>query len=258
LVFTTVWRGRTPNELVPTSSASAASGEASVRSRVGLATTSLESKDYRRALAYAQDVLQAAPNDPDARRIRDAAGSMLRRFDEQIARARGLLAAGDASGATTALNAARAIDPDAPAVGELWARAVDQLKTQADAARREAQQARATPPARGNSGNTIQRQSPEPVRIDPPRISAPEPQRAAPRRAPAPEPPSSPAIGAAPPPSRSAIPPEAAAPPPVQAVQPPPKPAEPQVEHREPPPPSRPVETDEAAIRRLVASYARA
>ena len=94
----------------------------------GACTASIESKDYRAALAYADEVLRVSPDDREAIRIRESARAMLTRFDEAIARVGQRLAAGDTDGATSALDSARAIDPSAPIVGELSARLAGQAR----------------------------------------------------------------------------------------------------------------------------------
>ena len=78
------------------------------------------------------------PAEDDAARARSA------RIDAAAANARARLAAGDINGAVSALEAARAIDPAAPAVLELT-RLVNQFRTQADAARRAAELPRQAP-----------------------------------------------------------------------------------------------------------------
>jgi hypothetical protein len=124
----------------------AARVEATVRGRLELATASLEARNYRAALAYAEDVLRIVPDEPEAIRVRDTSRGMLARFDEAIARGDRLLAAGDVNGATEALEDARAIDPAAAAIGELSARLVSRFRSEAEIARQRVQQARATPP----------------------------------------------------------------------------------------------------------------
>jgi serine/threonine protein kinase len=256
----------------PLDTTAAASSQAFVRSRLALATTSLDAKDYRGALAYADEVLRAEPDERDAIRIRGAARAMVKRFDDSIARAGDLLAAGDTDSAATALNTARTIDPAAPVVGELSARLVSQLKTQAEAARRDGQHSRSTP-----SPMTVPhpQDANEPPRLDvqrqrsadePGRMSSPLPQgtRAPVDGALAESPtaqavnraPTNPPTAAAPAPAPRPAPPTEPVP---QAIQPVPPPANSTPERRDATAaPSRTVETDEAGIRRVVATYARA
>ena len=129
--------------------AAPAPAPAPARTQLALAAASVESKNYRAALAYADETLRLAPDTPEAVRIRDAARAMLTRFDNAVTQARERLAAGDRDGATTAFNAARAIDPAAPAIGELSARLAGPFQT-ARGVRREtppSASAPATPPA---------------------------------------------------------------------------------------------------------------
>ena len=109
--------------------------ETLIQSRLEYATANLQSKNYRAALSQSEEVLRLAPNRADAVRVRDEATAMLARFDQAVAKATALLAAGDADGASAAIDAARAIDPAAPAVSELSARLVNQVKSRASVAR---------------------------------------------------------------------------------------------------------------------------
>ena len=182
------------------------------------------------------------PAEDDAARARSA------RIDAAAANARARLAAGDINGAVLALEAARAIDPAAPAVLELT-RLVNQFRTQAEAARRAAELPRQAP-----TPPLPQRQA---TRGSPP----PEGQAAgAPPQAAAP-PPSTPAPEA-PVPAPSATPPVAAPAPvePTPRPTPPPPAPEAPLARREPTPaPAAPANgDDEAAIRRVLATYARA
>jgi protein kinase-like protein len=236
------------------------SSQAFIGTRLELATARLESKDYRGAIAYADQVLGAAPDNREATRILDAARLNLKRFDDAIARTTDLLAAGNTAGAMSALSDARAIDPAATVVGELSARLARQL-SMADTTRRDAQ------PARSPS---VKAQAPAP----PPQV-ANQPARPDVLR---PRPSDEPATLAAPlpPPAASstpqepvAAPPAVVAPPPAGPV-PPPEPA-PSVSQTAPARPETPTErhdaaagpargpeTDDAAIRRVVMTYARA
>jgi serine/threonine protein kinase len=252
-----------------------------VRTRRGLATTSLEAKNYREAVSYADDVLRVAPDDPEATRIRDAARAILARFDHAATRTRERLAAGDLDGATSALNEARSIEPGSPVVSELSAALVAQLRTQAESARRDTTHSRPAPPPPPS-----RQAANEPAREGPRRDSgarAPVPPPAA-TETPAPQP--TPAVQ--PPASTPAPQPPAPEPRPAQPQQPsapsPPAPARPEPQTPAAPAPANPaaagatepsperretggagragavspVETDDAAIRRTVQSYARA
>jgi hypothetical protein len=308
-----VWSGSPlrENDVVP----EPAQSDSTAQSRLALAAARLEAKDFRAAAAYAEEVLQLAPGDAEATRVRDTARGMLARADEAIARAEQLLAAGNVNGASEALEAARSIDPASPAVSAMSARLVSRLRSDADAARLRAQQ---QPPPAGPAGRGATReQTPRPSQpaptagesstptaaaqsTSPPSISA----AASPPPAPASPPTSQPAAavpgasGAAPslpsgaqsPPASGSAAASAPAPqsgqpsapqsPPAQGTAPAPPPAIPPsapansaARGTEPSPvpsdgPARgrgtgaaaPVqaEDDDAAIRRVVATYARA
>jgi serine/threonine protein kinase len=213
--------------------------DAAIQSRLALAQSSLDARNYRAALAYASEVLAIDPQQAGAAKIRDEARGMLARFDAAIAEARQRLTAGDAQGASRAVEAARAIDPAAASVGDLSYQVSELRNRQADA-----QSAARNRPAVGSTG----RQDRAP-RLPSPAPSAGTPPQATPPRAePAPVPP--PVVAEPPPaPARPTPAPETTAP--VPKPEPPaaPPPAVEQKSERE---------DDEAAIRRLVANYARA
>jgi hypothetical protein len=194
-------------------------------------------------------VLRAVPDNADAIRIRDAAAATLKRFDDAMARARDLLAAGDTEGATSALNVARGIDLSSPAVVELSAELVGQLKARAETARREAERSRiaaaplpqrplSNPPPAGREPNSAPTPPRPPVQSEP--VTAP----------PAPEPPLPMPVASAPAPPSLPLPQTAT---PAGAA-------------AETPPGRRPVvaqppgttENDDLDIRKTVATYARA
>jgi hypothetical protein len=110
-------RRTTTQQAAPTIAAT--SPDAGARNIVDLAAASLRAGNYREALQYADDALTRAPNDVDAARIRQQARAVIDRFDEALGRARRLLALGDFDGASAALVAASAIDPQSAAVVEL-------------------------------------------------------------------------------------------------------------------------------------------
>jgi hypothetical protein len=227
-----------------------------------LARASLETKNYRAALAYAAEVLTVDSSNTGAMKIRDEARAMLARFDEAIAEAGRRVAAGDVDGAVGAIERARALDPTAPSVSEISSRLAQQVR------QREAvigTQQRTRPPA--EPATTDESGPPhEPTRSDlrhdaralPPAASPaadPDPPQISHRtEAPAvvPAPTSAPATGA--PPAQAAVP---------EPVALPPKPttpaAPPAAERRESASSTAPpAEDDEAAIRRVIATYVRA
>jgi serine/threonine protein kinase len=252
----------TPQEVPLTQTAQAPGpSDTLVQARLELAETSLKAKDYSGAITYADEVLREVPGHAGATKIREDAQVMLARFDQTLADARRLLAADDAEGARRALERARAIDPSSPALVELSAELVDHFKGQVDAARqrsRAAAQAPVTPPPK-----PIERAASSPA--SPPAQTAPPPVAAPPART---EPVQTP------PPPVTTLPPPAPAPvtrapePAVRPAEPAPRPAEPaptpppvaNAERREraADPPAKPVEDDDAAIRRVIATYGRA
>jgi len=236
----------------PPAAAAVVSSPPSDRSRVDLAVSSLKAHQYREALNYARDALRQFPNDAEAQRVRDEAAAAIARFDESIARGHRLLGAGNLDGASAALQAARDIDPSAPAVATLQDEIVSQYKVLARP-RPEAPRAQA-PPARDAGAERTAPPTPAP---EPSRPAAlPPPAEPAPTEVKPPAPPanqaSSPA--AAPPPATSTV--DAAALPPKPA-----EPAPPATETPAPPavntkPPA--VENDDVQITRVIESWARA
>ena len=163
---------------------------------------------------------------------------MLTRFDAAITEARQRIASGDVSGAARALGTARDIDPTAPSLVEISAR-LNELLRQSPAPSRQAREA----------------DRPEPKR----EASVPAPAQAPPPVAPAPPPPVRPAPEPQPAPVTPVIP--APQTEPVAPPKPAPPPPPPAAERKEPDPAhaaAAQAEQDETALRRLVASYARA
>ena len=265
-----------PREQTTSESVSSSALPAFIRTQLALAAASIESKDYRAALVYADEVLRVAPDDKDATRIRAAARTMLARFDDAIDRADRRLAAGDTEGATIALNAARAIDPAAAAVGQLSARIAGQLQA-GERPRRDAQpqkpaaaaqQSAASVPPPSVAGRTKPADepaavaAPAPAPVTPPATPEPATSRAASSAREIPESRDVPA--AAPPNARAASQPPAAPVPPAPAVVAPspagpaPLPRPESSERREPAAAAPSAESDDTVIRRVVATYARA
>jgi ketosteroid isomerase-like protein len=235
--------------------------EALVQSRLELATASFNARNYRSAITAAGEVLRAAPNHAAATKIRDEAQAMLTRLDESVADARRLVAAGNAEGAARALDAARAIDPNAAGIAEVAAQLVDHYKGQANAAREGEQRARAAqqrPPAapapapRPPAQVTPASPSPSPPNQPAPLNQAPATQAAPPSPAPAVEPPPAPP----PPPPKMVTPP--VTPEPVRRPDPAPATPAPAPPERREPPPAPSAADDESAIRRVIGTYARA
>jgi serine/threonine protein kinase len=239
-----------------------------VRPRLEAAATSLQAAKYRAALVDAEEVLRVVPDQAEAIRIRDAARAMVAGFDNAIATADRLLEAGDVGGAAGAVATARTIDPTAPAVAERSARIADRSRNQSDAARRVVEPSRGASP----SGSGTVRQQPN----EPPRATASPHERAGeppaassqlpPPSAPVPVLPAPPAATTPPPaepppaPAPSAAPRPAAPEPPARTNEAPPRtdaPAASRERDTNPAPPPQ-AEDDESAIRRIVATYARA
>jgi hypothetical protein len=257
-------RSSTPPQISATNSQTASPTRTTVENRLALATASFDARNYRSAAAYAAEVLAIDPNHAAAQKIRGESQAMLAKFDDAVEDARKRIAAGDLSGGARALDAARALDPTAPVLIELTAR-LNELVRRVDA------NARA---AADRAGDRV------PARAEPPPPPAKSTGTAKPASPTTPATPgsqaASPATGSQPP----ANPPATTAPAPVP-VQPPaaeapvvpkplptppsapePRPAEPKADAKPAPSTAAPAgptaEQDEAAIRRLAASYARA
>ena len=235
-----------------------------IESRLELATTSLKAKHYSAAISYADEVLRAAPGHAVATKIREDAQGMIARLDQAIGDARRLLVADDANGAARALERARAIDPSAPAVAELSAQLVDHFKGQADAARQRSKVASQVPvvppkPAPGQASSSpapapAQPSTPPPAATPPVRVEPP--QTAPPVTAPTPQPGAPEPVTRSPEPTTR--PPEPAPRAAEPAPTPPPVTANGERRERASDPPAKPVEDDEAAIRRVISTYGRA
>jgi hypothetical protein len=245
-----VWR-RPPVPPAQEVGRSAARSDEAIRNRLALASSSLDARNYRAALAYATEVLAVDSNHAGAAKIRDEARAMLNSFDAAVAETRRHLASGDVSAAARSLDAARTIDPTAPSVSELSARLAEQVR------RKEAAD-QATPKQRpAPRPSTEADRTPSAVPVPPPSAPPHATSGSAPVQ-PAPRPQTPPAAPVEPPP---APPPSAAVAPPLP--EPPARPAPPApagAERREPEP-SSPVpsaEEEEAAIRKVIAAYARA
>ena len=211
---------------VSTSTGTGGAGDPSAAFVQERAARALQDKQYRAALASAEEVLAAVPDHAGARAIRDEAGAMLRRFDAAIADARAAATVGDARGAARLLDEARAIDPAGPGIADVSVLLAGEFKGQAEAARQELQRSRAA------VAPSLPLRSPTRIEPDPNQA----PHDVTPQSAPAPEPPL-PAIKPTPsqPPAAAERREQASA---VEATP--------------------PAEDDESAIRRVVAVYARA
>ncbi len=226
-------------------SPTAALSDATIQNRLALATASLQGRNYRAAAAYAAEVLAIDSGHAEASRIRDEAQAMLTRFDGTIADARGRIAAKDVAGAARALEAARTLDPSSPVVVELSSR-LNEIVRQAEQTARALPRALPPPPAPArptpSAPAATQSAPPPPVVAPAPAPAIPEPAKPEVRPAPEPPPPPPPA------PSAPAQRPEPVAP--GQRTEP--------VAPSAPSAPVAPGAEDDATIRRLAATYARA
>jgi serine/threonine protein kinase len=268
---TSYWRWpRAPTSPATTTGAvdAQSQSEAIVQNRLELAMTSLKARNYRAALAYAGEVLAAVPDHAEATKVRDQARAVVARFDQAIADARRLAAAGEAEGAARALDEARSIDPTDPGVADLSARLAERFRIQTEAANRELRRSRAAtgPPTSARTGRPD-----EPARSEARRegTSAVSPLPASPSSV-IPSPPSPVPREDAPPAAVQPLPaptgaasaaqsasPESVTRPPKSSSPPPPAPVE-RREHDQAASTALSTEDDESAIRRVVATYQRA
>jgi serine/threonine protein kinase len=233
---------RLPETTVADSTASAF-----VQSRFESAQQSLQARQFRDAQRYSEDVLAAEPTHAEARAIHDQAVASLRQAETAIDRARQLIQSGDVRGAVRALDDARTIDPVAPGLAEISRLIADRFKTQAEAAEQELQRSRAAAPAQRPATPPAKAAAAPPP---PPAPSPAETPSAPPPAVPVPAPAPSPVVPAEPLPAK----PAPAEPP---AIKPGPSPVNPSVDRKPAAEPSREVD-DDAAIRAVVAAYARA
>jgi serine/threonine protein kinase len=226
-------------------------------SRVDLASASLQARQYRDALNHAREALRQAPNDPEARRIRDESAAVIERFDQAVARGHRLLGAGDPDGASDALRIAREIEPTSRAVSTLQEQIVSQYKALA----RQRPEASRTPPARTPASVPPAEDKPlpvpppaEPLRQPVPAAAAPsaEPLKSEPVK-PTPPPQLEPASAAPRPPAPGQTTVEASGP--AKPAEPPPRAAAPSPAAT---PEPKPPPDDDVLITRLVEGWARA
>ena len=245
-----MWRSQ---PVVPSDSPRVAvASDPAIASRLALATASLEARNYRAALAYARQVLALDPTHAEAAKIRDEASTTLARFDDEIAEARRRISSGDVRRAGQALDRAREIDASAPSVAEVATRLAElsrapepQRDIRGGRPQAVERETRATPPARSQGAAPPVPQPPPPASIT----------QTAPRPGDMPPVPSSPP----PVPAASGVIPQAPPPEPIAASKPAPSPpVTDTAKVRERPPTSPSAEEDEAAIRQVTATYARA
>ena len=125
--------------------------EALIDSQLELARLALANKDYPDAIAQAERALKIDPGNAQATEVRTKAQAVLQELETTAAQARQAMAAGDAEGASRALDRVLALDPRHPVVAELSSALNQYFKRQAEAARDAADQA-----ARGAQGYRAQ------------------------------------------------------------------------------------------------------
>jgi hypothetical protein len=228
-----------------------------IPSRLALATASLEAHNYRAALTYARQVLALDASNAVATKVRADALAALARFDEAIADARKRVSAGDVPGATQSLDIARGIDPSSPSVAEVSSQISDlsRAREPLPTARADRQAAPAPAPARQGTGPARGTQT-RPPATPPPATATSLPQAPPPRTEPPPTPTPPASTSAAPLPSPPSAAPAVEAPPTAKPAPAPPVSA---AENKQPSRSQGPsAEEDEAAIRQVMATYARA
>jgi hypothetical protein len=263
-----LWRQRQPSTTPPSASLTAADEPPSasapataeiVQSRLAQAQAAVAAGNFRAAQAYAAAVLASEPNNREALTIREQSTAALERFEKALALTRQRLAANDVQAAARALADAREIDPTSPAVTELAATLA--LRVQQPGFGNQTQGRRGSgvdaaplpPPSRAESGTPGPAHSvesaaaPSTAPAPPPASSQPPAPEAS---APSPAAPTSANSNSGTPPERTNVERPAPAAPPVVTSPP---------DRVAPPAPGRPSPTEEeAAVRRVVASYARA
>jgi hypothetical protein len=222
-----------------------------VSSSLALATASLDARNYRAAAVYAEQVLALDRTNTDAIRIRDEARATLARFDGAIADARQRLAARDLTGASKALDTARSIEAGSPAVTEIALRVAELGREREPVA----ELTRGTRPLAEPLRRTPALPPPPSPSVG---VTAPRPSTPveAPPVMPAPSTPAPPAAGATTSAPATASAPQPVAEPPKATIPPATAPSLPRDQQPSPAVPT--AEQDEAAIRRVIATYSRA
>jgi eukaryotic-like serine/threonine-protein kinase len=113
-----------------------------VRSKVDLARFDLESKNYRGAIAAAEEALARDPQSTEARQIREQAEGALKELEAAANQARSAFAQGDTTRASQSLSRVLAIDPRHPVAAELSVALNQHFRGQAQEARQATMEAR--------------------------------------------------------------------------------------------------------------------
>ncbi len=106
-----------------------------VMTKLELAQTKLEVKDYNAAAAEAQQVLQLEPGNAEALAVQKQVRGILQQLDEAANQARAAVKAGNLEEASRALERVLAIDPQHPVAAELSKQLDSRFRIQADQAR---------------------------------------------------------------------------------------------------------------------------
>lgn len=128
-----------------------AADDPTVASQIELATQSLDSKEFVRAIAIAETVLESEPNHEDAIRIRNEAQGSLDQLSGALEEADALLSSGQAKPAARAVAVALAINPDHPRAKALSSELSGQFRQEAEDAHRDAERSQQAASAAGAS-----------------------------------------------------------------------------------------------------------
>lgn len=107
-----------------------------VLTKLQLAETKVEMKDFKGAALEAQQVLELDPANAEARRIQERVQAIFAQLEEGATQARAAVKAGDLETASAALQRVIAIDPQHPVASELARQLDSRFREQADEARR--------------------------------------------------------------------------------------------------------------------------
>ena len=112
-----------------------------VAGHVDAAQKALAARDFKTAVARADQALQKDPQNAAAQKVREQGESSLRQIDSAAAEARRALAAKDSAAAGRAIEQLAALDPTHPAIAEAKTTLEAFFRTRAEQARREMEQA---------------------------------------------------------------------------------------------------------------------
>jgi tetratricopeptide (TPR) repeat protein len=112
-----------------------------VAGHVDAAQKALAARDFKAAVARADQALQKDAQNAAARQVKEQAETSLRQIDSAAAEARRALAANDTAAAGRAIEQLTALDPHHPAIGEAKTALAAFFRGRAEQARREMEQA---------------------------------------------------------------------------------------------------------------------